>query len=153
MGGTRSGIEHLTRTLLPLSPRFGSKEHELKAGHTPTTRHCTVSDGGTPDYFSFNHHSLILHMFALHCNIRVKYCRPGWKKRGGNGRRWNRGWRPIVRGWCRGSRPSHRGSRMSDKPSSRCLNGCKVLARGWVNLCHRPIPCSTSSYWHSREYE
>ena len=98
MGGTGSGLEHLTRTLLSLSPRFGSKEHELKAGHTPTTRHCIVPDGGTPDYFSFNRHSLILHTFALHCKIRVEYYRPSMKKRGGYRSRWNRGWRPSDRG-------------------------------------------------------
>ena len=126
MGGTRSGIEHLTRTLLPLSPRFGSKKHELKAGHTPTTRHCTVPDGGTLDYFSFNHHSLILHTFALHCNIGLKYYRPSWKKRGGNGRRWHRGWRQSDRGW-----------KLSGRGWSRCFSGCKVLARRWVNLLHR----------------
>jgi hypothetical protein len=65
-----------------------------------------------------------LHTFDLHCNIGVKCYRPSWKKRGCNVRRWRRGLRPIGRGW----RPTGKGR-------SRCFNGCKILARGWVNLC------------------
>jgi hypothetical protein len=59
-----------------------------------------------------------LHTFSLHCNIGVKCCRPSWKKRGGNIRRCRRRLRTIGEGW------------------SRCFSGCKILARGWVNLCH-----------------
>lgn len=119
MGVTGLATAQSTRPVHPPSPRF---EPGARAQARLYALGRTLHSTGLRHFRLFEIQFVVLSFLDLlvsHCNIGVSYCRPSCKKRGGAGKRWNKGLSRTGRTW------------------STCFSTCKVLARRWVSLCHR----------------
>jgi len=124
---TRRRRPHHACTALPLSPSF---ERGERAVARPYAHGCPCHSPKCRNFRLFLIYSsfvYFLHIFALHCNIATKYCRPECKR---NRRRPRRHW-PKRGGYDKRTRRSRR----SRWP--RCTTTFEVCLSKWVFSSHR----------------